>query len=185
MTFAPGTRVGAYEIIEPIGAGGMGEVYRARDRRLERDVAIKVLPETSSDDADAIVRLQREARAASALNHPHILTIYDVGHVDGEPGRDYIAMEYIDGTTLREWMATSHDIPTIVEFLIQIGDGLAKAHEANIVHRDLKPDNIMITGDGYAKILDFGLAKNRSPVLGPPSSVESTEVKPLDRKSVV
>src|SRR5712691_6160296 len=105
MAFAPGTRIGAYEIVAPIGAGGMGEVYRARDSRLQRDVAIKVLPESSSDDADAIVRLQREARAASALNHPHILTIYDVGRMEGEPRRDYIAMEFIDGTTLRDWIA--------------------------------------------------------------------------------
>ncbi|HEY3055889.1 MAG TPA: protein kinase [Thermoanaerobaculia bacterium] len=179
MAFAPGTRIGAYEIVAPLGAGGMGEVYRARDRRLGRDVAIKVLPESSSDDADAIVRLQREARAASALNHPHILTIYDVGRTEGETRRDYIAMEFIDGATLRDWLAADHDIATIVECLIQIADGLSKAHEANIVHRDLKPENIMITGDGYAKILDFGLAKNRTAVLGSRSSVESTEVRPL------
>jgi Tol biopolymer transport system component/predicted Ser/Thr protein kinase len=171
MAFAPGTRIGAYEIVSPIGAGGMGEVYRARDHRLGRDVAIKVLPESSSDDADAIVRLQREARAASALNHPHILTIYDVGRMEGEPRRDYIAMEYIDGATLRDWIAEDHDIPTIVEYVIQIADGLAKAHEANIVHRDLKPDNIMITSDGYAKILDFGLAKQS---VGPAILPDST-----------
>ena len=159
MALAPGTRIGAYEIVSAIGAGGMGEVYRARDVRLQRDVAIKVLPGSTATDADAILRFQREARAASALNHPHILTIYDIGQMETEPRRDFIAMEFIDGATLRDWLTTAPELPAIIESLIQIADGLAKAHEAHIVHRDLKPDNIMITVDGYAKILDFGLAK--------------------------
>ncbi len=164
MPLAPGTRFGPYEILAPIGSGGMGEVYRARDSRLLRDVAIKVLPENSSADRDAIARFQREAQAASALNHPHILTIYDVGELD-ESGRrrNFIAMEYILGETLRERVARDNDLDAVVDLLIQIGDGLAKAHEANIVHRDLKPDNIMVTSDGYAKILDFGLAKLLEP----------------------
>src|SRR5438874_9939816 len=155
MSLAPGTRFGAYEIVAPIGSGGMGEVYRARDPRLNRDVAIKVLPERSHSDREAVARFQNEAQAASALNHPHILTIYEVGSAP----RDYIAMEFIDGETLRERVARVTEIGPTIDLLIQIADALARAHEANIIHRDLKPDNIMVTADGYAKILDFGLAK--------------------------
>jgi eukaryotic-like serine/threonine-protein kinase len=133
----------------------MGEVYRARDDRLNREVAIKVLPEQSCNDREAVARFQREAQAASALNHPHILTIYEIGSAP----RDYIAMEYIAGETLRDRMAHEKEIVPLLDLLIQIADALARAHEANIVHRDLKPENIMVTHDGYAKILDFGLAK--------------------------
>ena len=174
MPLPCGTRLGAYEIIAPIGAGGMGEVYRAHDSRLGRDVAIKVLPQRSLSDSDAIVRLQREARAASALNHPHILTIYDVGRSEGDLTVDYIAMEYIEGTTLYEWIATGPSIESIVDALGQLADGLSKAHEAGIIHRDLKPANVMITRDGYAKILDFGLARNAS--RHPVSVDETTQV---------
>jgi Tol biopolymer transport system component/tRNA A-37 threonylcarbamoyl transferase component Bud32 len=155
----PGSRCGAYEIVEAIGAGGMGEVYRARDTRLQRDVAIKVLPERSSTDREAVARLQLEARTASSLNHPHILTIYDVGSTDSEPPLDYIAMEFIEGATLRARLGQAIDEDELLDVLTQVAEGLTKAHEANIVHRDLKPENIMITVDGYAKILDFGLAK--------------------------
>src|SRR5881394_864523 len=132
MRVEPGARIGPYEVIAPIGAGGMGEVCRARDPRLQRDVAIKFLPENVSADRDAIARFQLEARAASALNHPHILTIYDIGD-------DYIVMELVDGETLRERITKENDVPAIIELLIQIVDGLAKAHEAGIIHRDLKP----------------------------------------------
>ncbi|HKR63713.1 MAG TPA: protein kinase, partial [Thermoanaerobaculia bacterium] len=156
---APGTRLGAYEIVGEIGAGGMGVVYRARDTRLNRDVAIKLLSERSAFDSGAIARFGVEAQAASALNHPHILTIYDIGETSGEHPRRYIAMEFIAGETLRAHNAKKRDVAETLELLIQIGEGLAKAHEADIVHRDLKPDNIMVTSDGYAKILDFGLAK--------------------------
>ncbi|HYI11764.1 MAG TPA: protein kinase [Thermoanaerobaculia bacterium] len=163
MSLAPGTRFGAYEIVAPIGQGGMGVVYRAHDVRLNRDVALKLLVETSVSDPSAVARFRFEAQAASALNHPNILTIYDIGEqldATGEgPPRRYIAMEYIDGQTLRAWCAQRKDVGETLELLIQIAEGLAKAHEADIVHRDLKPDNIMVTGDGYAKILDFGLAK--------------------------
>ena len=151
-----GTRLGAYEIVGPIGQGGMGVVYRARDVRLNRDVAIKLLADKIVTDSGAIARFRVEAQAASALNHPHILTIYDVGET-GEVR--YIAMEYIDGETLRAHIATKREVGETLELLTQIAEGLAKAHEADIVHRDLKPDNIMISADGYAKILDFGLAK--------------------------
>src|SRR5213593_4780965 len=156
MSLASGSRFGAYEIVGPVGAGGMGEVYRARDERLQRDVAIKILPEGLSQDRSAVSRFQREAQAASALNHPHILSIYEVGR---ENERDYIAMELIAGETLRDRIARDRDLPAMLDILIQVGDALARAHEANIIHRDLKPDNIMVTPDSYAKILDFGLAK--------------------------
>ena len=146
-------QIGPYEVVAPLGAGGMGEVWRARDPRLQRDVAIKLLPEDV--DRDAIARFRLEARAASALSHPHILTIYDVGE-------NYIVMELVDGETLRERIARQNDVGAIVDLLIQIADGLSKAHEAGIVHRDLKPENIMITRSGYAKILDFGLARMTS-----------------------
>jgi eukaryotic-like serine/threonine-protein kinase len=156
----PGTRIDSYEIVEPIGAGGMGVIFRARDVRLGRDVAIKLLPDRAVQDSGAIARFRLEAQAASALNHPHILTIYDIGETSETPPRRYIAMEYIDGQTLRGYIAKrDRGVAGTLELLIQIGEGLAKAHEADIVHRDLKPDNIMITSDGYAKILDFGLAK--------------------------
>ncbi len=155
MSLPPGTRFGAYEILAPLGSGGMGEVYRARDARLQRDVAIKVLPEDTCTDRAAVARFQLEAQAASALNHPHILTIYEIGSAP----RDFIAMEYIEGETLRDRIVRDNELGSLIDLLIQIGDALAKAHEANIIHRDLKPDNIMVTPDGYAKILDFGLAK--------------------------
>src|ERR1041384_3763070 len=153
MRVEPGAQIGPYEVIAPIGAGGMGGVWRARDPRLQRDVAIKLLAENV--DPQAIARFRLEARAASALSHPHILTIYDVGE-------NYIVMELVEGETLRDRIARENDVNAIVDLLIQIADGLSKAHEAGIVHRDLKPENIMITRSGYAKILDFGLARMRS-----------------------
>ena len=149
MQANPGERLGPYELVAPIGAGGMGEVWRAHDSRLQRDVAIKLLP---SADPAAVARFRREAQAASALSHPNILTIFDVG--DG-----YIAMELVSGETLRSFIARGPRPEQTLDLLIQIAEGLAKAHDANIIHRDLKPDNIMVTSDGYAKILDFGLAK--------------------------
>src|SRR5713226_7940382 len=156
MSLSPGSRLGNYEILGPIGSGGMGEVYRARDPRLRRDVAIKVLPPESCNDRDAIARFQLEAQAASALNHPHILTIYEVGVADAN---HYIAMEYIAGETLRDRIKREGELGPLIDLMIQIADALARAHEANIIHRDLKPENIMVTNDGYAKVLDFGLAK--------------------------
>ena len=156
MTFAIGTRLGPYEIVAPIGAGGMGEVYRAHDSRLHRDVAIKVLPASSCSDRDAVARFQLEAQAASALNHPHILAIYEIGIADTQ---HYIAMEYVAGETLRDRIARQNDLLPLIDLFVQIADALARAHEANIIHRDLKPENIMVTPDGYVKILDFGLAK--------------------------
>jgi serine/threonine protein kinase len=158
---SPGTRFGPYEILSLLGAGGMGEVYRARDTRLGRDVALKVLPEEFSSDKERLARFEQEARTASALNHPNILTVYDVGR---EEGHSFIAMEMIDGATLRDIFTDPAAEPrTVLGYLAQVAEGLAKAHAAGIVHRDLKPENIMVTRDGYAKILDFGLAKLAMP----------------------
>ena len=152
-----GKKIGPYEITAAIGAGGMGEVYRARDTRLGRDVAIKVLPENLARDEDRLMRFEKEARAASALNHPNVVTVYDIGFQDSIP---YLAMEFVDGLTLRSLINSGPiSIRKILETATQIAEGLAKAHSAGIVHRDLKPENVIISSDGYAKILDFGLAK--------------------------
>jgi len=161
MALLPGTHLGPYEIVTLLGVGGMGEVYRARDARLGRIVAIKILPAEFAADSDRLGRFEREARSASALNHPNIVTIYDLGK---EGSTHYIAMELIEGKTLRELLnAGSLPIRKAIEIAAQVAEGLAKAHEAGIAHRDLKPDNLMITDDGFIKILDFGLAKLVSP----------------------
>jgi len=156
MTLTPTTRLGPYEIISPLGAGGMGEVYSARDTRLDRTVAIKVLPDHLSSNDELRQRFEREARAVSSLNHPHICALYDVGHQDGI---DYLVMEFIEGSSLSQRLE-SGALPTeqALRYAIQIADALDKAHRGGIVHRDLKPGNIMITKAG-AKLLDFGLAK--------------------------
>ncbi len=157
MTLTPGTTLGPYEIVSQIGEGGMGEVYRARDTKLGRDVAIKVLPAAFSEDADRLRRFEQEAQAAGALNHPNILVIYHIGTHDGAP---YIVSELLEGQTLRERM-NGIAVPQrkALDLALQIARGLAAAHEKGIVHRDIKPDNLFITNDGRAKILDFGLAK--------------------------
>ena len=157
MSLANGSRLGPYEIIAPLGVGGMGEVYRAKDPRLGRELALKVLPADVSRDQDRLSRFEREARAASALNHPNIVTIYEVGQADAV---SYISMELVQGRTLREVLAEGPlAIKRLASLAVQIADGLARAHDAGIVHRDLKPDNVMVTRDGHVKILDFGLAK--------------------------
>ena len=157
MSLQAGDRLGSFDVLGPIGAGGMGEVYRARDTRLGREVALKVLPEALAADRDRLSRFEQEARAASALNHPNIVTIHEIGR-EGET--TFIAMELVDGKTLRE-MAVSGPMPVrkLLQLAAQIAEGLAKAHGAGIVHRDLKPENVMVTKDGFVKILDFGLAK--------------------------
>jgi predicted ATPase len=156
-----GTKLGPYEIVAPLGAGGMGEVYRAQDARLGRSVAIKILPAGLGTDSDRLHRFEREARSASGLNHPNIVTIYELGK-DGST--HYIAMELIEGKTLQELLAGGQlPIRRAIEIGAQIAEGLAKAHEAGIAHRDLKPGNLMVTLDGFVKILDFGLAKLASP----------------------
>ena len=157
MTLAAGTRLGPYEILSPLGAGGMGEVYRARDTRLGREVAVKVLPTSFSDDSDRLRRFELEARAASALNHPNIVTLHDIGQGEGAP---YVVTELLEGETLRSRLATGALSPRkVTEYGLQIAQGLAAAHEKGIVHRDLKPENVFVTEDGRVKILDFGLAK--------------------------
>src|SRR6266568_8672385 len=157
MTIAAGTKLGRYEIRSKIGEGGMGEVYRARDEKLNRDVAIKVLPVTYSQDAERLKRLEQEAQATSALNHPNILAVYDVGTCDGAP---YVVSELLEGQTLRQRIGgTALAQRRAIDFALQIAHGLAAAHGKGIVHRDLKPDNLFITKDGRVKILDFGIAK--------------------------
>ena len=157
MPLAAGARCGPYEIISLLGTGGMGEVYRARDLRLGRDIAIKLLPDNPGISRERLDRFEQEARSASALNHPNIVTIYELGHVDST---HYIAMELIEGRTLRNLLdCGSMPVSRVIQIAAQIADGLAKAHEVGIVHRDLKPENLMVSPEAFVKILDFGLAK--------------------------
>jgi eukaryotic-like serine/threonine-protein kinase len=170
--FPSGTSIARYSIISLIGAGAMGDVYRAHDRALGRDVALKVLPSDVTGDRERVRRFAHEARSASALSHPHIVGIHEVGHarpvigvqpIGERPPRraevHYIAMEYIEGETLRAALQNGMSLRRSIELLAQVADGLGKAHAAGIIHRDLKPDNILVSADGYAKIVDFGLAK--------------------------
>ena len=162
MTLASGTKLGPYEIVSALGAGGMGEVYRARDSRLERTVAIKVLPQRLSDSTEAKQRFDREARSISSLSHPNICHLYDVGREDGI---SYIVMEYLEGETLAERLCKGQlTIAQALKVGTEICEGLEKAHGSGVVHRDLKPSNIMLTRSG-AKLLDFGLAKPASTVI--------------------
>lgn len=157
MPIAAGTKLGPFEILLPLGSGGMGEVYKAHDTRLGREVAVKVLPAEFSSDSGRRSRFEQEARAASALNHPNIIALYDIG---SEGPALYIAMELVEGSTLRD-LLLSGLLPArrMLDLAVQVAGGLAKAHDSGIVHRDLKPENVMVSKDGYAKILDFGLAK--------------------------
>src|ERR1700678_3002506 len=157
MAFSSGTKLGPYEIQSPLGAGGMGEVYRARDTRLGRDVAIKVLLGTLDKDADRLRRFEQEARTIAALNHPNILGIHDIGAHDGAP---FLVSEFLEGQTLREKLVSGPlPVRRAIEYALGIALGLAAAHEKGIVHRDLKPENVFVTRDGRIKVLDFGLAK--------------------------
>src|SRR5215471_15016626 len=157
MPLSSGARLGPYEVVGPLGAGGMGEVYQARDTRLGRDVAIKILPADVAADPDRLARFEREGKAVSALNHPNIVTLYEVGTSESGP---YLVLERVEGQSLRSLIeAGSLPLRKLVDLGAQIAAGLAKAHAAGVVHRDLKPDNVMVTGDGFAKILDFGLAR--------------------------
>ncbi len=157
MNLTSGARLGPYEIVSPLGAGGMGEVYRARDSRLKREVAIKVLPQAFSLDADRLRRFEQEALATAALNHPNILAVFDIGTSEGSP---YVVSELLEGETLRERLrGGSIAVRKTLDYALQIAHGLAAAHEKGIIHRDLKPENLFLTKDGRVKILDFGLAK--------------------------
>src|SRR5262245_4431377 len=152
----PGTRLGPYEVVAPLGAGGMGEVYRARDTRLERAVALKVLPAHLTSSPDSRQRFEREARAISGLSHPHICTLYDIGTQDGV---DYLVMEYLEGEPLDARLRRGAlPLADLLRCATEIADALDKAHRQGVVHRDLKPGNIMLTKSG-AKLLDFGLAR--------------------------
>jgi Tol biopolymer transport system component len=182
MAVAVGSRLGPYEVLSPLGAGGMGEVWKARDTRLGREVAIKVLPEALASDRDRLSRFEQEARSASALNHPNIITIYEIGQAEHV---SYISMELVAGRTLRELIAEG-PLPAkrLLGLAAQIADALAKAHEAGIVHRDLKPENLMVTREGLVKILDFGLAKLALPESGEISAMP-TLARPETHPGVV
>src|SRR5271169_2782118 len=158
MPLSAGTRLGPHQVLAPIGAGGMGEVYRARDSRLGREVALKILPATFASDSDRVRRFEQEGRAAAALNHPNIVVIYDAG---SEGGVFYVATELLEGETLRERLSNSAlPVRKAIDYAVQIARGLAAAHAKGITHRDLKPENLFLTKDGLVKILDFGLAKH-------------------------
>jgi len=158
MALTAGQRLGVYEIVSAIGAGGMGEVYRARDTKLQRDVAIKVLPESLATDRDRLARFEREAQLLAALNHPHIAAIYGVDAVADTP---FLVLELVEGDTLADRIARGGALSQSEALAIahQLADALQAAHDKGIIHRDLKPANIALTGDGHVKVLDFGLAK--------------------------
>src|SRR5438552_12136981 len=172
MALTSGKIIGPYEIVSALGAGGMGEVYRARDKRLARDVALKILPESFSRDGDRLRRFEQEERAVAALNHPNILAVFDVGQHDGSP---FLVSELLEGESLRAVLDRGA-MPQrkAIDYGVQVAQGLAAAHEKGIVHRDLKPENIFVTRDARIKILDFGLAK-----LAPKASAASADADGL------
>jgi serine/threonine protein kinase len=171
MNLASGTTLGHYEIRSRLGAGGMGEVYLAEDTKLDRKVALKILPSDVAANQQRMRRFVQEAKAAAALNHPHIAHVYEIGESEG---LHFMAMEYVEGNTLREKIHGERtELRKLLRYLQQAAEGLAKAHAAGIVHRDLKPDNLMVTRDGHAKILDFGLAKLIEPAAQSGFSSES------------
>src|SRR6516162_2581357 len=182
MPLALGTKLGPYEIVAPLGAGGMGEVYRARDTRLERTVAIKILPAQFSNDPVRKQRFEREAKTISNLNHPHICVLHDIGSQDG---MDYLVMECVEGETLAKRLEKGPlALEQVLKLGAQIADALDKAHRAGIVHRDLKPGNVMLTPTG-AKLLDFGLAKPAAPVLTGATLTAATQPSPVTAEGAV
>src|SRR3954463_7897899 len=183
MALASGTKLGPYEIVSALGAGGMGEVYRACDPRLGREVAIKVLSAGSAPDSERLRRFEQEARATAALNHPNILAVFDIGSQDNSP---YIVSELLDGETLRSrLMGGPLPVRKAVDYALQIVRGLAAAHDHGIFHRDLKPENIFITRDGHVKILDFGLAKLTMPEPGGPGTSAQTTLDSVTGRGVL
>jgi eukaryotic-like serine/threonine-protein kinase len=182
MALSPGIHLGSYEVLAPLGAGGMGEVYRARDTRLGREVAIKILPSHLSSDSGARLRFEREAKTVSGLNHPNICTLHDIGHQDGV---DFIVMEYIEGETLDQRIAKGRmPLADILKYGAQIADALDKAHRSGVIHRDLKPGNIMLTKSG-AKLLDFGLAKSSTSLATMATVAGSTPSSPLTQEGMI
>src|SRR5690242_12706243 len=182
MPILPGRRLGPYEILSSIGAGGMGEVYRARDTRLDRTVAIKVLPAHLSNNPQSRERFEREAKAISSLSHPHICPLYDVGHQDGI---GFLVMEYLEGETLAHRLKKGPLAPEqVLQYAIQITDALDTAHKHGVIHRDMKPGNIMLTKTG-AKLLDFGLAKMRAAEAGAGMTGVLTQTTPLTGEGTI
>jgi serine/threonine protein kinase len=183
MALTSGTRLGPYEILAPLGAGGMGEVYRARDTRLERKVAIKILPSHLSENPILRQRFEREAKAISSLNHPHICVLYDIGNQDGI---QFLVMECVEGETLAKRLEKGPlPLEQMLKYGTQIADALDKAHRTGVVHRDLKPGNVMLTGSG-AKLLDFGLAKAAPPLAaGDTLTAAATRTTPVTQQGTI
>src|SRR5262249_15496991 len=182
MTLSSGARLAPYEVLSPLGAGGMGEVWKARDTRLERTVAVKVLPSHLSSSPEARQRFEREAKTISALSHPHICALYDVGNQDGT---EYLVMEYLEGETLADRLARGPlSLEQTLRYGIEIADALDKAHRHGIVHRDLKPSNVMLTKPGV-KLLDFGLAKPIAPSAPAQLTSLPTQTTPVTQAGAV
>src|SRR6266478_4235863 len=182
MPLSAGARLGPYEILSPLGAGGMGEVYRAKDTRLDRTVAIKVLPTHLSANPDLRARFEREARAISTLSHPHICPLYDIGYQDGI---EFLVMEYLEGETLAHRIKKGALPPEqVVQYAVQITDALDTAHRHGVIHRDLKPGNVMLTKSG-AKLLDFGLAKVRATEAAAGMTALPTQTTPLTGEGTI
>src|SRR6266446_7543318 len=182
MPLAPGTKLGPYEITAPLGAGGMGEVYRARDTRLDRTIAIKILPAQFSSDPVRKQRFEREAKTISSLNHPHVCTLHDVGSQDGV---DYLVMECVEGETLAKRLEKGAlPLEQGLKYGAEIADGLDKAHRSGVVHRDLKPGNIMLTATG-AKLLDFGLAKEVVPLASGATITAAAQSSPVTEEGTI
>ena len=192
MSIAAGTKFGRYEIRSKIGEGGMGEVYLARDTQLDRMVALKVLPEDVANDKKRMQRFTQEAKAASALNHPNILTIYEIGEAGSSPAGagslvHFIATEYVEGVTLRDRIASQDQLKLseALDIAAQVASALTAAHLAGIIHRDIKPDNLMLRKDGFVKVLDFGLAKLTAPTGSETDSEAETRTRVNTEPGVV